>query len=142
MFAAGERTAEMPPIGEISDLFTSLNMCVAGCGGLCLLIGITKCCIDDRQRSIMAWTVSGLTKIVTTLVVYNTPDTDFNLLCCLGCILGLIIAIIGSLVDILMSCNNNPRSDQEFFEGLMLTGSVISSISMFIKGLGYFLFSS
>ena len=58
LFAAGQRIAEMPPIGEVSDVFTSLNMCVAGCGwgGFCLLVGMAKCCIDDRHHSKMAWT--------------------------------------------------------------------------------------
>ena len=123
LFAAGQRLAEMPPIGEVSDVFTSLNMCVAGCGwgGFCLLVGMAKCCIDDRHHSKMAWTVSGLMKIVTTLVVYKTPDTNFSCLCCGGCIFRLAGAIIGALQNICLSCSSAPKSERVKPEDMMLS---------------------
>ena len=138
LFAAGQRLAEMPPIGEVSDVFTSLFMCVAGCrwGGFCLIVGTAKCCIDDRHHSKMAWTVSGLMKIVTPLVVYKTPDTNSHRLCCGGCIFGLAGAIIGALQNIYLSCSNAPKSEREREKSkdMMLNGSLLSIISMLIKG--------
>ena len=94
---------------------TYLHLCVAGCrwGGFCLIVGMAKCCIDERQDSKMAWTVSGLMKIVTTLVVYKTPDTNFHRLCCRGCIFGLAGAIIGALQNIYLSCSNALKSERE-----------------------------
>ena len=111
LFAAGQRIAEMPPIGEVSDVFTSLNMCVARCGwgGFCLLVGMANCCINDCQHSKMAWTVSGLMKIVTTLVVYKTPVTTSHRLCCGSCIFGLVGAINGALQYIFLSCSEEER---------------------------------
>ena len=139
LFVAGQRIAEMPPIGEVSDVFTSLNMCVAGCGwgGFCLIVGMAKFCIDDRHHSKMAWTVSGLMKIVTPLVVYKTPDTNFHRLCCGGYIFGLVGAIIGALQNIYLTCSDAPESEREKSEEVMLCCSVLSFISMLIKCLGY-----
>ena len=115
LFAAEQRIAEMPPIGEVSYIFTSLNMCVSGCGwgGFCLLVGMAKFCIDDRHHSKMARTVSGLMKIVTTLIVCKTPDTNSHCLCCWGCIFGLASAIIGALQNIYLSCSDAPKCERE-----------------------------
>ena len=113
----------------------SMYMYCAGCGwgGLCILVGIMKCCFDrptDVGRTTFVWTVSGLIKITTTLVVYNTPHTAFHLLCCTGCILGLAIATIGTLWGMTL------HSVRESSEMMMFFGSVISFASMVIKGFG------
>ena len=101
-----------------------------------------KCQQVDPRGSDIVWTVTGLMKIFTTLVVYNTPDTIFHQVCCACCIADLAIAILGTILDLDYDSNNAPRGYREISEGLMRNGTLISFIPVVIKGVGYLSVSS
>ena len=71
---------------------------------ICASIGVVKVEWQKREDALGKWITTGVMKFVTALVVQFTPDTEFHKMCCLVCALGLIIAVFGALLDLLLSC--------------------------------------
>ena len=107
------------------------------CGVICASIRVVKVEWRKREDGPGIWITSGIMKFVTVLVVQFTPDTEFHKICCLVCALGLIIAIFGALLDLLLSCCvQSPQ--REMSQGLMAVGTLMSFLSILLKASEYF----
>ena len=113
------------------------DVCVLVClvGALCGLVGIIKY-VDGSgrtpQRTACNWISTGVMKIVSSLVVYNTPQTTvFHKSCCVGCIISLIISSFGAFIN-LLNCQRSQLCDDNS-EFVMATGTLLSFAFAFVK---------
>ena len=60
-------------------------------------------------------------------------DSHDHRLCCIGCIIGLAMAIIGSLLEMSLSYNA-PKKDRDGSEGMIASCALICLSAMVING--------
>ena len=84
-------------------------------GFLCLLVGILKeCCeLDQRERRFIMWAACVL-KMASSAAIAYSPDSAGHKLCSAGCAIGLVLLIIGAIIDNLAwMCGDGHRRGKE-----------------------------
>ena len=105
-----------------------------GCGFICFFIGILKELLelDRRERRFIMW-ASGLVKMLDSLVIMLSPDSAGHIFCSAGCAIGLVLLIMGAIIDNLAwMCGHGHRRGKEA-EAVMGAGAVLSIISGSLK---------
>ena len=106
------------------------------CGLICLLIGMLKefCELDKRERRFIIF-AAGALKMASSVAIAFSPDSAGHKLCSAGCAIGLVLLIIGAIIDNLAwMCGDGHRRGNEG-EAVMGAGTVLSVISGLLKAL-------
>ena len=104
------------------------------CGFICFLIWILKEIVElDRRERRFIMFAAGVLKMASSAAIAYSPDSAGHKLCSAGCAIGLVLLIIGAIIDNLAwMCGDGHRRGKEG-EAVMGAGAVLSIISGSLK---------